>query len=147
MFTFIYIFPDGKKMIISQDTNGTPMIIGTIEATPATPSPPPPASPVPTGSSVQATSTASGTIVALVGSAHSPANSPRPLVNGQVNGNSSTASSSSSPESPSNSTSPAPSTSALSPTTHSELKFRKKSIYAGQKTHFFIFSKVQKHIF
>ena len=118
--------PDGKKMIISQDTNGTPMIIGTIEATPATPSPPPPpsaantmtTSPVPpqqTGN--VATSTASGTIVALVGGQHSPANSPRPLVNGQVNGNSS--SSLSSPESP-KSTSPASTSatsSALSPTT------------------------------
>ena len=118
--------PDGKKMIISQDTNGTPMIIGTIEATPATPSPPPPSSatmttsPVPTGS--VATSTASGAIVALVGghATSSPANSPRPLVNGQVNGNSS----SSSPESP-KSTSPSTSaaatsaglSAALSPTT------------------------------
>ena len=112
--------PDGKKMIISQDTNGTPMIIGTIEATPATPSPPPSSatmttSPVPTGS--VATSTASGTIVALVGGQHSPADSPCPLVNDQVNGNSS--SSLSSPESP-KSTSPASTSatsSALSPTT------------------------------
>ena len=32
-------------------------------------------------------------------------------------------------------------------TTRSELKFRKKSIFAGQKTHIFTFSKVQKHIF
>ena len=31
---------------------------------------------------------------------------------------------------------------------HSELKFRKKSIFAGQKkTHFLTFSKAQKHIF
>ena len=32
-------------------------------------------------------------------------------------------------------------------TTQSELKFRKKSIFVGQKTHFLTFSKVQKHIF
>ena len=30
---------------------------------------------------------------------------------------------------------------------HSELKFQKNSIFAGQKCIFFIFSKVQKHIF
>ena len=61
-------------MIISQDTNGTPMIIGTIEATPATPSPPPPlsaantmtTSPVPPQQTRNvATSTASGTIVQI----------------------------------------------------------------------------------
>ena len=30
---------------------------------------------------------------------------------------------------------------------HSELKFRKKSIFVGRKTHFLTFSKVQKHFF
>ena len=30
---------------------------------------------------------------------------------------------------------------------HSELKFRKKSIFVGRKTHFLTFSKVQKNIF
>ena len=33
------------------------------------------------------------------------------------------------------------------PAAHSELKFRKNPILAGQKTHFLTFSKVQKHIF
>ena len=33
------------------------------------------------------------------------------------------------------------------PPSHSELKFRKKSIFVGRKTHYVTFSKVQKNIF
>ena len=33
------------------------------------------------------------------------------------------------------------------PMSHSELKFRKNSIFVGRKTHFLTFSKVQKNIF
>lgn len=106
--------PDGKQMIVKMTANGSPMVIGTIEATPTgTPSPPPtatsavttmspaPASPVPQNQQPQ-TPPPSG------------ANS-RPHVNGQVNGNSN---SSLSPESPKSNSSTS-STSATSPPTSS----------------------------
>ena len=98
--------PDGKQMIVKVAPNGTQMVIGTIEATPATPSPPPPTvtSPVPT----------------TVGTT-SPQNSPRPLVNGQVNGNSSTSMSPESPKSATSSPSSSSGTTSTSTTSVSSL--------------------------
>ena len=109
--------PDGKQMIVKMTANGSPMVIGTIEATPTgTPSPPP------TASAVTTMSPAPASPVPQQQPQTPPPAASRPHVNGQVNGNSSSSLSPESPKSNSSTsstsaTSPPTSTSSLSVTT------------------------------